>query len=64
MDKYPFFQFVRSIQEDRSIEIAVDPTRFPTIGGQTADLYVVRSRSQSEWDDDPSLVDVRETRSR
>jgi hypothetical protein len=58
LDQYPFFEYVRAFNEDATVEIAIDPTRFPEIVGRTADIYVVVSKTAAEWSADPSLVDI------
>ena len=59
LDDYPFFEYVRAIHADESIKVAIDPTRFPEIGGQTCDVYIVEAKTALEWGLDPSLTDVR-----
>ncbi|HMB52761.1 MAG TPA: hypothetical protein VKU40_05560, partial [Thermoanaerobaculia bacterium] len=56
--EYPFFEYVKAIHENATMEIAVDPGRFPAIVGQTCDVYVVAAKSTSEWAADPVLADV------
>ena len=58
---YPFFEFVRAFNADAPVQVAIDPTRFPPIVGQTCDIYVVNDKSAAGWAADPSLVDVRPT---
>ena len=55
---YPHFEYVKAINEDRSVEIAIDPTRFPAVAGQTCDVYVVAAKKTTEWDVDQTLTDV------
>ena len=55
---YPFFEYVKAINENAALEIAIDPTRFPAVAGQTCDIYVVASKSFAQWTADPSLIDV------
>jgi hypothetical protein len=38
--------------------VAIDPTRFPAIVGDTCDIYVVNHKSPSDWSSNPALVDV------
>jgi hypothetical protein len=71
LTQYPYFEYVRTFHEscllcpeefpqccaEVGIEVAIDPTRFPSVRGKTCDLYVAEPK---EWDMDPSLVDVRE----
>lgn len=56
--QYPFFEYVKAINVNATMEIAVDPTRFPSIGGDTCDIYVVAAKSASEWAADNTLIDV------
>ena len=55
---YPFFEYVKALNEDAPIEVAIDPTRFPEIVGQTGDIYVVEAKSAVVWEADPALFDV------
>lgn len=57
--EYPYFQITRSINEDDSIFIAVDPSRFPSVIGDELDIYIVQSKLRSEWLSSPVLIDVR-----
>ena len=57
--EYPFFEYVRAFNEDATIEVAVDPTRYPEITGQTCDIYIVAAKTPAEWESDSSLVDAR-----
>lgn len=61
LGQYPFFDFVRAFNADAAVQVAIDPTRFPGIVGQTCDIYVVDDKSAAAWAADPSLVDVRPT---
>jgi hypothetical protein len=56
--QYPFFEYVRAFNENATVEVAIDPTRFPAIAGQTCDIHVVAAKTATEWAADPSLVDV------
>jgi hypothetical protein len=58
LSQYPYFEYVRAINENATLDVAIDPTRFPAIAGQTCDIYVVASKSISQWSTDPSLSDV------
>ena len=58
---YPFFEYVKAFNEDATIELAIDPSRFPGIAGLTGDIYIVQAKTISQWQSDPSLVDVRGT---
>jgi len=56
--EYPFFEYVKAFNEDGTVEVAIDPTRFPGIVGQTGDIYVVYAKTESQWESAPSLMDV------
>lgn len=58
LSQYPFFEYVRAINGNATLEVAIDPIRFPAIVGQTCDTYVVASKTISQWSSDPSLSDV------
>ena len=55
---YPHFEYVKAINADDDVEIAIDPTRFPAIGGQTCDIYVVAAKSTLQWNANNTLTDV------
>ena len=57
LSSYPFFEYARAVNAGSSIEVAVDPSRF-AVAGQTAEIYVVEAKTRSEWNADPSLLDV------
>ena len=54
----PFAEFVRAWNTGSAVHVAVDPQVQPGLAGQTADLYVVDSKTTAQWDQDTSLVDV------
>ena len=56
---YPHFEYLKALNEDEPVLVAIDPTRFPEIAGETCDVYVVAEKSFGEWALDTSLVDVR-----
>ncbi|MBN1512345.1 MAG: hypothetical protein JXB13_10045, partial [Phycisphaerae bacterium] len=58
LSAYPYFEYVRAFNEDAPLKIALDPTRYPGIVGQTADVYVVEAQTESEWQLSPTLNDV------
>jgi hypothetical protein len=58
LSEYPYFEYVRAINENATMEVALDPTRFPDIIDDTCDIYVVASKTISQWISDPSLSDV------
>ncbi len=58
LTEYPFFEYVKAINVNATMEVAIDPSRFPAIGGDTCDIYVVASRNKTEWVADNSLTDV------
>ncbi|MFZ2162720.1 MAG: hypothetical protein WAW02_10930 [Sideroxyarcus sp.] len=55
---YPHFEYVKAINANDNVEIAIDPTRFPAIAGQTCDIYVVANKKTGQWDADITLTDV------
>ncbi len=59
LSMYPFFEYVKAFNEDATVEVAIDPSRFPGIAGLTGDIYIVQAKTTSQWQSDPSLVDVR-----
>ncbi len=56
--QYPFFEYVKAINVNATVEVAIDPTRFPGVVGQTCDIYVVGAKSVAQWAGDVSLSDV------
>lgn len=56
---YPFFEFVRAVNQGTDLHIGIDPTRHPVSAGTTVDVWVVAARSRLAWEGDPTLVDVR-----
>lgn len=58
LSQYPFFEYVRAFNVNAPVKIAIDPTRFPAIAGDTCDIYVVNHKSASDWSSNPALVDV------
>lgn len=58
ISNYPYFEYVKAINANHNVEIAIDPTRFPAIAGQTCDIYVVAAKKTSQWDADNTLTDV------
>jgi hypothetical protein len=55
---YPYFEYVKAFNQNATIQVALDPTRFPDIFGKTADIYVTAKKTAGQWQVDPSLVDV------
>src|SRR5262245_31738346 len=45
--------------EHETIDVAVDPRRFPAIRGRTCTLFVVEAKTEEQWLLDPGLVDAR-----
>ena len=59
LSDYPYFEYVKAFNADATVEVALDPTRFPDVVGETADLYIVAAKNGAEWNADLSLTDVR-----
>jgi hypothetical protein len=55
---YPHFEYVKAVNENNDVEVAIDPTRFPAITGQTCDIYVVADKSTTQWNTNPNLTDI------
>jgi len=58
LSTYPYFQYVRTFQFPWPPRVAIDPTRFPAIVGQTCDIYIVNHKTPAQWAADPTLVDL------
>ena len=58
LSEYPFFEYVKAFNENATVEVAIDPSRFRDIDGETGDIYLVDAKTQTEWESDPSLTDV------
>jgi hypothetical protein len=56
--QYPFFEYVRAINANAPVNVAIDPSRFPSIVGHTCKIFVVNHKSPSDWSTNPALVDV------
>ncbi len=53
---YPFFEYVRAFNVNAPVKVAIDPTRFAAIAGDTCDIFVVNHKT--DWATNPALVDV------
>ena len=58
LSQYPYFEYVKAFNQDATVEVAIDPSRFPAIYGETADIYLVSAKSTTQWQSNPALVDV------
>jgi len=58
LEEYPFFEYVRAFNENATVELAIDPTRFPAIVDRTCDIYVANAKTADEWAADPTLTDA------
>jgi hypothetical protein len=56
LPQFPFFEYVRAINVNAPVNVAIDPFRFPAIVGDTCDVYVVAHKTN--WAASPGLVDV------
>ncbi|MEM7199732.1 MAG: hypothetical protein AAF628_05660 [Planctomycetota bacterium] len=59
LGQYPHFDHVRAFNRGGTVEVAVDTSLYPALAGQSGDLYVVASKTRTQWVGDPSLTDVR-----
>ena len=55
---YPFFQYIKAINANAPVNVAIDPSRFPAIVGQTCDVYVVNAKKTIGWNTNITLTDV------
>ncbi len=55
---YPFFEYVKAFNANASVSVAIDPSRFPGIAGQTCDIYVVTAKGTTGWATNNTLTDV------
>ena len=56
--QFPYFEYVKAFNVNSTVRAAVDPFRFPSIVGQTADIYIVDSKDAAQWASSPGLTDV------
>lgn len=54
----PFFQEVRAINQGQPVQVAIDPTIHPYVGGRSANVHVVAKKTPAEWAIDATLLDV------
>ncbi|MEM7201412.1 MAG: hypothetical protein AAF628_14170 [Planctomycetota bacterium] len=57
--QFPYFERVLAVNRGSAVDAAVDVGCYPALQGGTADLYVVAAKTATQWDADPTLVDVR-----
>jgi len=55
LDYYPYFERVKAFNKNAGIAVAVDPSIYFGIVGQTADIYIVESKKAGEWDNNNYL---------
>ncbi|UCF34372.1 MAG: hypothetical protein JSV78_03530, partial [Phycisphaerales bacterium] len=58
LSEYPYFEYVKAFNENATVEVAIDPIRFPEVVGKTADIHVTEAKSAGAWQADPTLADV------
>jgi hypothetical protein len=58
LTSYPFFHYVKAINANSAVHVAIDPSRFPAIAGQTCDIYVVAAKKTLGWNTNNTLTDV------
>lgn len=56
LPQFPFFEYVRAFNVNAPVDVAIDPTRFPAVVGDTCDVYVVNHKT--DWATNPTLTDV------
>ncbi len=55
---YPHFEYVKVINENAAVNIAIDPGRYPGVVGQTCRVYVVNAKGTNQWTASNTLSDV------
>lgn len=55
---YPHFEHVRAFNQGSTLQVAIDPTRFPELVGSTCAVHVVAHRTIAQWAADRSLLDL------
>jgi hypothetical protein len=58
LTQYPFFEYVRAINVNAPVNVALDPSRFPSIAGHNCNIYVVNHKTPSDWAANATLTDV------
>ncbi len=54
---YPHFHYALTFNKKSDVQVAIDPSEYPAIIGQTGDIYIVESKTITGWLSDPSLTD-------
>lgn len=55
---YPFFHYVKAINANSAVHVAIDPSRFPAITGLACRIYVVAAKKTIGWNTNNTLTDV------
>jgi hypothetical protein len=58
LTSFPFFEYVKVINEGASVRLGVDPGTNPGLVGDTLDVYVTTHKNIAGWTATPGLVDV------
>lgn len=58
LTEFPRFEYVRAFNQNAPVSVAIDTTRFPSIAGQTCDVYVTAAKTASQWASNATLIDV------
>lgn len=58
LNQYPYFEYVKAFNENAPVQVALDPTRFPFIVGDTVDIYLVEAQDSLSWITNPTLIDA------
>jgi hypothetical protein len=60
LPQFPFFEYVRAFNTNAPVQVAIDPTRFPSVVG-ACNIFVVDDKTAAAWAANPALLDVRPT---
>jgi hypothetical protein len=56
--QFPFFEYVKAVNEGAPVRLGIDPGTNPGLVGQTVDIYVTNHKTVAGWGANPALVDV------
>ncbi len=58
LSQYPFFEYIKAVNENATLQVAIDTNRFVDLVGRSCDIYVVNSKTPAQWSLDAALHDV------